>query len=116
MRSRGSLHSGVEANCVKELCFGRREKGSMLCVVWRSGHVLFYHLCYCCVCCMMCVHSFCVVISLFLCCVFTPSVLGLGRTHPILAINGTNGPISVMEQTGQESHTNASVEPLRPSH
>lgn len=53
MRSRGSLHSGVEANGVKELCFGRREKGSMLCVVWRSGHVLFYHLCYCCVCCVV---------------------------------------------------------------
>ena len=51
VRSRGSLRSGVEENGVMEMCFGRREKGSMLCVTWRSGHVLFYHLCYWCVCC-----------------------------------------------------------------
>ena len=50
VRNRGSLRSGVEENGVAEMCFGRREKGSMLCVTWKSGHVLFYHLCYSCVC------------------------------------------------------------------
>ena len=46
----GSIRSGVEENGVKEVSFGKDAKGSVLCVNWKSGHIILYHLCYCCVC------------------------------------------------------------------
>lgn len=47
LTARGFLSNPIAGNAVSELAFAPwEEKGSLLSVVWRSGHVLFYHLSY----------------------------------------------------------------------
>lgn len=46
--ARGFLSNPIRSNSVSELAFAPwEEKGSLLSVVWSSGHLLFYHLFYC---------------------------------------------------------------------
>lgn len=48
---RGYLNNPIMDNDPKEVAFIPGEKkGSILCVTWKSGHVLFYHLLYLSVC------------------------------------------------------------------
>ena len=47
MIHRGYLNNPIENNEPKEVLFVPwKEAGSMVCVVWKSGHILFYHLLY----------------------------------------------------------------------
>lgn len=48
---RGFLNNPISDNLPQEVVFVPwKEKGSMLCILWKSGHILFYHLCYSFVC------------------------------------------------------------------
>lgn len=44
---RGLLRNPIDGNRVKTMAFvPGKERGSVLSVLWHSGHVLFYHLYY----------------------------------------------------------------------
>ena len=48
---RGFLNNPIKSNTVTEMAFAPwGERGSLLGAIWKSGHLLFYHLCYSCVC------------------------------------------------------------------